>query len=98
MRLNRVLALPLLVTALGMAPRAFADGPQLAAAVPASQFTCNPCRVGLQAGHWHSDQLPDELAVLRPATGGDYEQWREIDVNVPVVQAAAADLRQDGVT
>jgi hypothetical protein len=105
MRLPRLLALPLLLTALSLAPHAAADGSDLAAAAPpassdapASHFSCSPCRVGLQVGHWYSDQLPDELAVLRPATGGDYEQWREIDVNVPVAEAAADDLRQAGVT
>jgi len=101
MRVHRFLfALPLLLSSLSLAPHAAADSPLLAAVAPAadsSQFSCNPCRVGLQIGHYQTDQMPDELAVLRTAFGGDYDQWREIDVNVPVANLAADDLRQAGV-
>src|SRR5581483_10081207 len=71
MRVHRFLfALPLLLSSLSLAPHAAADSPLLAAVAPAadsSQFSCNPCRVGLQIGHYQTDQMPDELDVL-PAT------------------------------
>ena len=57
-----------------------------------------PKRVGLQVGHWGSDQLPDELERLRSsgggATGGGYT---EVQVNYDLAQRTAALLRARGV-
>jgi N-acetylmuramoyl-L-alanine amidase len=54
-------------------------------------------RVGLQAGHWRSSELPEELAVLRTSTGASAGGIDEVDVNVDVARRIAARLRDRGV-
>lgn len=54
-------------------------------------------RVGLQAGHWKSNELPDELASLRGSTGAATGGYREFEVNLDVAQRAAGYLRGTGV-
>lgn len=56
-----------------------------------------PTRVGLQAGHWRSSELPEELAVLRTSTGASAEGIDEVDVNVDVARRIAARLRDLGI-
>lgn len=55
-------------------------------------------RIGLQVGHWHADELPDELAVLRSQTGGEGGGFREVDINYAVARQVAALLTERGVT
>ncbi len=57
-----------------------------------------PLRVGLQAGHWRSHELPDELRSLRGSTGAAAAGVREHEVNLKIAQRAAAYLQQAGVT
>ena len=55
-------------------------------------------RVGLQAGHWRADELPDELRRLRAATGtygGGVDEWA---LNLDVARRAAARLEGEGIT
>lgn len=54
-------------------------------------------RVGLQIGHWRSEELPDELAVLRSQTGGSSGGYREVDINYAVAERVAALLTERGV-
>jgi N-acetylmuramoyl-L-alanine amidase len=54
-------------------------------------------RVGLQAGHWRSNELPDELRSLRGSTGAAAGGVREYQVNLDVAQRAAGYLRDAGV-
>ena len=55
-------------------------------------------RVGLQVGHWRIDELPDDEARLRGQTGGSGGGYREVDVNLAVVERTAAVLTARGVT
>src|SRR4028118_2251641 len=54
-------------------------------------------RVGLQVGHWKSNELPDELARLRTSTGASAGGLREYQVNLDVAERAAGYLRGYGV-
>lgn len=56
-----------------------------------------PWRVGIQAGHWHIDELPDELARLRTDTGASYGNLQEVDVNLAIARRVAQDLGSAGV-
>jgi N-acetylmuramoyl-L-alanine amidase len=52
-------------------------------------------RVGLQAGHWLTDEVPPELGRLQAgAVGGGRQEWQ---VNLDVAQRAAALLEASGV-
>ena len=54
-----------------------------------------PKRVGLQAGHWLTDQVPPELGRLGGgAVGGGKQEWQ---VNLDVAQRAAALLQASGI-
>jgi N-acetylmuramoyl-L-alanine amidase len=54
-----------------------------------------PKRVGLQAGHWLTEQVPDELRGLGPgAVGGGRAEW---EVNLDIAERTAALLRASGV-
>ena len=55
-------------------------------------------RVGLQAGHWRSSELPDELGTLRGSTGTAAAGIREWEVNLDIAQRTATYLQQAGVT
>jgi hypothetical protein len=65
---------------------------------PASASAQTAWRVGLQVGHWRSQELPDELARLRTSTGAYAAGVREVDVNLRVATLAAEYLRGAGVT
>jgi hypothetical protein len=70
------------------------------AASPVPSATPQPihARVGLQVGHWKSDELPDELAVLRPETGASAGGVNEVDVNLAIASQVATLLAARGVT
>lgn len=54
-----------------------------------------PKRVGLQAGHWLTDEVPAELRGLQAgASGGGMQEWQ---VNLDVAQRAAALLEASGI-
>lgn len=54
-----------------------------------------PKRVGLQAGHWLTEQVPPELKGLGPgASGGGRAEW---EVNLDIAERTAAILRDYGV-
>ena len=54
-------------------------------------------RVGLQAGHWKSNELPEELKSLRGSTGAYAAGVQEYDVNLDVARRTAGYLRGEGV-
>jgi N-acetylmuramoyl-L-alanine amidase len=56
-----------------------------------------PKRVGLQVGHLRIDELPEEQARLRGQTGGSGGGFREVDINLAVVERTAAILQARGV-
>src|SRR5262245_41056855 len=54
-----------------------------------------PKRVGLQAGHWRTEEIPSELRGLGPgASAGGKAEW---EVNLDIAERTAAILRAYGV-
>lgn len=54
-------------------------------------------RVGLQAGHWRSYEMPDEQHMLRAQTGTSGGGVGEAELNLDVARRAAALLEAEGV-
>jgi len=58
-----------------------------------------PPRVGLQVGHWKTQELPDELQRIRErgggTSGGGKAEW---EVNLVIVEKVASLLRSQGIT
>lgn len=55
-------------------------------------------RVGIQAGHWKSAELPDELARLRGSTGAFVRGLSEVELNLAIARRVEALLTAQGVT
>lgn len=72
------------------------DSQALSAATPEvlSASPGDPLRVGIQAGHWKNEELPEELSGLRGSTGAEGYGWREVDVNLDIARRVAALLVQ----
>jgi hypothetical protein len=64
---------------------------------PTARPAGTPPRVGLQVGHWKSNELPDELARLRTSTGAIAGGYTEAEINFDVAQRVAALLRERGI-
>lgn len=77
------------------------EAPAVADAEPAEEVWQRPDApptVGLQVGHWHVDDVPEELTNLKyntGATGGGKEEW---EVGLVIAEAAKALLKKEGVT
>lgn len=56
-----------------------------------------PPRVGLQAGHWKNDELPEELERLRGNTGSSGGGKSEWEVNLQIANLTAELLRGKGI-
>src|SRR5438876_8043559 len=56
-----------------------------------------PRRVGIQAGHWKSDEAPDELRRLIPETGAEWEGVTEVEINLDIAQRLSVILNSKGV-
>jgi N-acetylmuramoyl-L-alanine amidase len=57
-----------------------------------------PLRVGLQAGHWKNDELPDELRRLRERGGGTQGGGKmEWEVNLEIAKEVASLLETRGI-
>jgi N-acetylmuramoyl-L-alanine amidase len=56
-----------------------------------------PLRVGLQVGHWKSNELPDELKTLRNNTGASGDGKTEWEVNYAIAQKTADYLTEAGI-
>lgn len=54
-------------------------------------------RVGVQAGHWRTEELPDELASFRTSTGASAGGVDEVDINLGIARRVAALLEARGV-
>lgn len=58
-----------------------------------------PLRIGLQAGHWKTDELPEELAKLKNNGGGTSRSGvAEWEVNLAIAQEAKKILEPQGFT
>ncbi len=75
----------------------FDPASEAAAPAPLVKADGAPFRVGIQAGHWKTNELPSELASLRTATGAAGLGWREVDINLVVARRVVALLGQSGV-
>ena len=64
---------------------------------PTPRAPGTPPRVGLQAGHWKSKELPDELARLRTSSGANAGGFTEAEVNLAVAKRVAALLESRGM-
>ena len=54
-------------------------------------------RVGIQAGHWRSQELPDEQAPLRGSSGAFASGYAEVTVSLDIARRVAALLASDGI-
>lgn len=54
-------------------------------------------KVGVQAGHWKTYDVPDELSALHDATGAMGSNWDEFIVNYEVAKRVVANLRARGI-
>jgi len=66
--------------------------------IPAPRpIPAGPRRVGVQVGHWKTDEVPSELRRLEGQTGSNWDGLSEIDVNLEVAQRIAAILNSQGI-
>lgn len=56
-----------------------------------------PRRVAIQAGHWKSDEAPDELRRLIPQTGAAWEGITEVEINLDIAQRVSVILNSKGI-
>lgn len=56
----------------------------------------NPPLIAIQAGHWRTNEQPDEFARLRNSTGSVAGGVREVDLNVDIAHRIAEYLRSWG--
>jgi len=56
-----------------------------------------PRRVGIQAGHWMTDNVPQELQRLETQTGARWDGINEVDINLDIAQRVVALLRSKGL-
>jgi hypothetical protein len=77
----------------GTAARPAPESPSVAPAAPAAMVN-----VAIQAGHWKSNELPDEFRRLRGSTGASGGGRTESQVTVDIAQRVARLLRSRGLT
>jgi len=65
--------------------------------LPAPVVPDGPRRVGIQAGHWRTDEAPDEFPSLRRSYGGSFDGVNEVDVTLDVAQRVVAILEGRGI-
>lgn len=70
--------------------------PVPAAAGPMIEPLTGPWVVAIQPGHWEVSDLPYELRKLRTSSGAQYGSVREVDVNLAVARALAAQVAAAG--
>jgi N-acetylmuramoyl-L-alanine amidase len=56
-----------------------------------------PRRVGIQAGHWKTDEAPAELRRLEEQTGAEWEGITEVEINLDIAQRVAVILNSRGI-
>lgn len=64
---------------------------------PSPRPAGTPPRVGIQVGHWKSNELPDELARLRTSTGAHVRGLSEVNLNLDVARRVVPLLEAAGV-
>lgn len=71
--------------------------PASGAAAILGNGTLRPWRVGIQAGHWMAERLPEELARIRWSMGALWQDLKERDVNIRIARAVAEQLAAAGI-
>lgn len=56
-----------------------------------------PRRVGIQAGHWKTNEAPPELRMLESQTGSAWEGITEVEINLDIAQRVAVILNRHGI-
>ncbi|MDQ3096590.1 MAG: N-acetylmuramoyl-L-alanine amidase, partial [Chloroflexota bacterium] len=56
-----------------------------------------PRKVGIQAGHWRTDQAPPELRQLLTQTGTSWDGYTEWETNLDIAERVAVILRAKGL-
>lgn len=56
-----------------------------------------PRRVGIQAGHWKTDEVPAELARIEGQTGAAWEGITEVEINLDIARRVAVILNRYGI-
>jgi N-acetylmuramoyl-L-alanine amidase len=81
------------------ARRRAAAQPGLVVPLPAARTrgVTAPWHVGIQAGHWQIDQLPDEQYRLRGDTGAQWGRLTESAVNLEIARRVVLQLQHAGV-
>jgi hypothetical protein len=64
--------------------------------IPKPEVPAGPRRIGLQAGHWRTSEVPDELRRLEHSTGTRWGAVTEWQLNLDIANRAAAILRGHG--
>jgi hypothetical protein len=84
---------------LGRAAAAERTVEQLLAPAPTllSAFPLSPWRVGIQAGHWKIEELPQELWRLRSSSGARHGDYREVDANLDIARRVVEYLLAAGI-
>lgn len=103
-------AIPVLILAIvlgAFGTPAFAAQPQPVPATPTATPDVFPTptprpqgmqpRVGIQVGHWKSNELPEELARLRSSSGAFVRGLSEIELNLDIARRVEALLLARGV-
>lgn len=64
--------------------------------VPAPKVAGGPRRIGVQVGHWQTDNVPPELRRLEVQTGTSWDGITETEVSLEIAARLAAVLRSHG--
>ena len=82
------------------ARRRASTAPVLAVPLPVARTrgVLAPWHVGIQAGHWQIDQLPDEQYRLRGDSGAQWRSVTEVAVNMAIATRVVRQLQEAGVT
>jgi N-acetylmuramoyl-L-alanine amidase len=84
------------VGAVTILPAKSGDPPGYVRIVP-PKVPDGPRRVGIQVGHWMTDNVPPELQRLDSATGASWDGINEVDINLDIAQRVAALLKSQGL-
>ena len=65
--------------------------------IPKPAVPDGPRRVGIQVGHWQTENVPPELRILEVQTGTSWNGIKEVDVSLDVATRVKAILEAKGI-
>lgn len=65
--------------------------------IPKPSLVPGQRRVGIQVGHWKTDEVPDELSRLEDQTGTSWDGLSEVEVSLDIAQRVEALLSARGI-